>query len=160
MSYADFVIQRNENLVDDEFERAMLHKSSTVALAYNDWLCLGSAVVLAWLLPGHYAYASLLAIIPMAFSQIIGVMWLRRSTPRPRSSMPSQKEIILQLLAFSAIVVGVFQSAGWPKDPFSFIIPCIGGLAGTYYAYKRSEERREKDRRALDRRLGEESEED
>ncbi|WPF66958.1 MULTISPECIES: hypothetical protein [unclassified Corynebacterium] len=160
MSYADFAIKQHERLVDDEFERAMLHKSSTVALAYNDWLCLGSAVILAWILPGYYSLAGLIAIAPITFSRLIGIQWLRRFTPRPRYLAPSKWEIILQVIIFAAIVVGVFHNIGWPKDPFSFILPASGGLLGTYYAYKRSEARREEDRKALDRKLGPDSTED
>lgn len=154
MSYADFSIKRYERLVDDEFERSILHKSSTVALAYNDWLSLGSAVVLAWILPGHYSVAGLIAIIPITLSRFIGVQWLRRSIPRPRYLAPSKREFVLLLVCFAAMTVGVFQNIGWPKDPFSFLLPVSGGLLGSYYAYKRSAARREEDRKILDRKLG------
>ncbi|MEK0372203.1 hypothetical protein [Corynebacterium mastitidis] len=150
MSYGDYVIRRQERLVDDEFERAMLHKSATVALAYNDWLILLVCAILVWVLPGYYALAGLLAIIPLLFSRIIGIQWMRRTVPLPRYAVPSKGEFLGMLAAMAIVMVGFFENVGWPKDPFSFLIPFLGGLTGSYYAYRRSGARREADRRALD----------
>ncbi|WP_018118740.1 hypothetical protein [Corynebacterium mastitidis] len=149
MSYGDYVIRRQERLVDDEFERAMLHKSATVALSYNDWLILAACAALVWLLPGNYALAGLIAIVPLSFSRFLGIQWMRRTVPLPRYAVPSKGEFLGMVAAMAIIAVGLYHNLGWPKDPFSFL-PLLGGLTGSYYAYRRSGARREADRRALD----------
>ncbi|MBC3186141.1 hypothetical protein H7347_06070 [Corynebacterium sp. zg-331] len=106
MSYADYVIRRQERLVDDEFERAMLHKASTVSLAYSYWLSLTITATLAWLLPGDHAYLSLVALLPALFSPLGGLHWLRRTTPRPRYQRNSTPECIAAVFIFIVICNG------------------------------------------------------
>ncbi|KQB86295.1 hypothetical protein [Corynebacterium lowii] len=157
MSYADYVIKRTNRLVDDEFEQAMLHKSSTVALAYNDWFCIVLGVIFAWVLPGAYSLlACIILLIPLTLPRLIGVYWMRRTVPIPRYSTQSPPEFILSVLLMVCMGVGIFHNIGWPSDPFAFT-PFIGGLGGAYYGYKRSEKRREEDRKRLDKELDSES---
>ncbi|GAB2508376.1 hypothetical protein CATRI_04740 [Corynebacterium atrinae] len=84
MSYSDDIIAQADASVDDEFERQMLHKSSTVTVKWMSWAILVTAAMLAWVLDGlDTLWTALIFPAPLVASWI-GLAWLRKSVPAPR----------------------------------------------------------------------------
>ncbi|KQB86294.1 hypothetical protein [Corynebacterium lowii] len=156
MSYADYAIKRTNRLVDDEFEQAMLHKSSTVAVAYNDWLSLLIAAVLAWVLPGYYSLLCALPLFASSFAQLAGIRWLRRTVAIPCAHTRSLPELLIAAPLCIIATVGMAYKLHLLGE--SIITLLIGGLTGLiftmyHYGTKQSEKRRRKDRQRLDKKL-------
>lgn len=94
MSYADSVITRYEATVDDEYQRMLLHQSSTIGFTAMMWLCYLLAVVLIWAMPGQNMETVAVAIflVPL-LALLIGQSWLRKKVPLPRINRVSKGEM-------------------------------------------------------------------
>ena len=113
MSYADSLINRYEATVDDEYQRMLLHQSSTVAFTAMMWLCYILAVVLIWAMPGRNMeiVAIALFLIPL-LALVVGQNWLRRKVPLPRISRLSKGEVVALVIVFALWVGGIARSRG------------------------------------------------
>ncbi|MBV7294635.1 hypothetical protein KRX51_01720 [Corynebacterium sp. TAE3-ERU12] len=85
MSYLDTELQRTDKLLDDEYQRDRFYRSQYLAFYVSYWASLLFGVVLAWTLPGDYVFLSFLAFIPVLVGQTVGVLWMRKYAPRPRT---------------------------------------------------------------------------
>lgn len=160
MSYADSVIHRYEATVDDEYQRMLLHQSSTVGFTAMMWLCYLLAVVLIWAMPGQNMETAAVAIflVPL-LALLIGQGWLRKRIPLPRINRISKGEavalgVIISLwiagLARSQMMIGM-ELAGY----LTGAIVGVGiGLAAVLFAFKVIYPAvRDRDQRRLDREL-------
>lgn len=104
MSYPTSVIERYDASVDDEYERSILHRSSTVAVRVSYLSALLLMAVLAWVLPGAHSLWAIALFLPLGFGEFISRRWMSRQVARPRPVSPSPFETTL-LLAMTAIAL-------------------------------------------------------
>lgn len=126
MGYADTTLQKYDEAVDDEFERQLLHRSSTVTAQSSMWLCFLVGAILAWALPGdHSLWSALLLLIPAA-SQVLGQNWLKRQTARARFIELSRTDWFLMTALILAWLAGLAFNY-WNGS----IAAATGGLVGS-----------------------------
>lgn len=162
MSYADSVIQRYEATVDDEYQRMLLHQSSTVGFTAMMWLCYMLAVVLIWAMPGQNMEAAAVAIflVPL-LALLIGQGWLRKRIPLPRINRVSKGEAAALCVVILLWIAGIARSrmmigmelAGYLAGA---IVGAGMGLAAVFFTFKVVYPAvRDRDQRRLDRELDE-----
>ncbi|MEJ5997120.1 hypothetical protein [Corynebacterium sp. H130] len=84
MSINDRIIARNEDLYNDEFERAQSEKAGMLSFFWSSYGILILAPVLAWSLPASHAGLSYLVLFPVFAGSIIGNSWLKKTVARPK----------------------------------------------------------------------------
>lgn len=173
MSYADVVIERSDATVDDEYQRALLHKSYTYGFTMLMWANYVLAAVLVWLIPEQKMLFVTVAIIVMP---LVGLMfsqrWLRRQVPMPRVNGLTKGEIAAMVVIIGLWMVGDLRiqmlseadSGGSWVSSLSYILGVVVGvavgLAFVYFLFKVVWPAiRNRDQRRLDRELDEDTEE-
>ena len=111
MSLGDTVIAGYESTVEDEYQASILHRANTISfhLATYGFLALGAA--LAWLVPNELFWVSLLVIVPMLVSALVGMSWMRRRAPRPTVHMPGPAGWALIIFIAFAWIAGLQYNA-------------------------------------------------
>nr|WP_120492124.1 hypothetical protein [Corynebacterium lactis] len=162
MSYADSVIDRYEATVDDEYQRMLLHQSSTVAFTALMWLSYILAVALIWALPGpNMEIAAMVMFVLPLLGLIVGQWWLRRRVPLPRVNKISIGEIIALVLILALFIGGMARSRMMVGSELAGYLTgsVVGvgmGLALVLVIFKIIYPMiRQRDQRRLDRELGE-----
>ena len=85
-SLGDRLVARSEATVDDEFERAVLHRSSSIASQVAIVTALVVMAVLAWVLPGWHSLWSMLLLAPAVIGEIVSQSWMRAQVASPRAA--------------------------------------------------------------------------
>ncbi len=112
-SLGDRLVTRVETTVDDEFERAVLHRSSSVFAQISVAATMVGMVVLAWALPGWLSLWSSLLIVPLLLAEMIAQTWLRSQVASPRASRMSVRTVIALAVFTVAWAAGVqYQTSG------------------------------------------------
>ncbi len=129
MSLGDKIVAGYETTVDDEYQTLVLHQSNTIGfhIAYYGYIALGAA--LGWLLPYERRWASMIVIVPMLVSAIIGTKWLRRRIPRPRVLAPKPVELALMIF-LAAVWLAGFQFNNPEHDLATALGMVVGGIVG------------------------------
>lgn len=129
MGYPHHVLNNYDNSVDDEYERQLLHRSSTVTFYAITWLSFLGGAVLAWALPGTYAlWSAILLFIPAA-GQAIGTWWLRKQTAAPRFTKLSPGEWFAIIVILGVWLAGLTVNV-WDGSSSAAVGALIGGIVG------------------------------
>ena len=72
MNYNDATLHYFDASVDDEYERTMLHRSSTVSMYLMIWFTFTIGAVLAWVLPGLLSLWSVVMFLPPLLANLLG----------------------------------------------------------------------------------------
>lgn len=153
MGYPQQVLNNYDNTVDDEYERQLLHRSSTVTFYAAMWLSFVGGAVLAWALPGNSAlWSALLLFIPAA-AQAIGTRWLRRHVPAPRFAKLSTGEwfalVVILAIWLTGLTVNVWDSS-LPAATGALVGAIIGGGLAVFLGPRITRWRRNRDTAKLD----------
>lgn len=84
MSLNDSIIARTESFYSDEFEKAQMHKSSTVGYYWMTYSSIALMPVLAWCLEGNGMWFSLLIFLPIFLGIVVSNDWLGKTVPFPK----------------------------------------------------------------------------
>lgn len=128
-SYSDAIIDQADASVDDEFERQMLHKSSTVTVKWMSWSILLTAAMLAWALQGPDTLWTVLICLAPLVATWIGVAWLRKSVPTPRPVALSRIEWVALILIIVVWLAGI-AVRGFGSSPSFTIAAAVGAMFG------------------------------
>lgn len=129
MSYNDTIIANADATVDDEFERDMLHRSSTVAWNWTAYLIFAAGAAMAWIADGIASIASLIVLLPPLIGHIISNRWLRQRIPHPRQAATTSVDWVVIGVFIVVWIAGVaFRGYG---GSLSFILgAAVGSVAG------------------------------
>lgn len=157
MTLTDNLLDRVEATVDDEYQRAVLHKGSTVSLYYGAYLSVFLGAALAWLVPADRAYVPLLAIVPPVVGSIIGTAWVKRRVPRPRLARPGPLEVAVAIVATGIWLAGIQfnRPDGDLQTALGLVTGAIVGGVIAFFAIRVfTREARERDEERLDAEFG------
>lgn len=155
MSYNDATLQYFDKSVDDEYERAMLHRSSTVSMYLMIWFSFAAGALLAWVLPGLLSFWSMLLFLPPLLGNLLGERWLKQHAPRPAyPGLPRRDWAILipiLLIWLGGIFYNVFEGTA---PALSMVIGGIfGGLFANWFIKKHNARNRQRDAERLNSEL-------
>lgn len=108
MNYLDKILDRYNHSVDDEYEREILHQSSSIALHLLAYSMIVVGAILAWVIPGPASLWSMLVFWPVIVCSVIASAWMKKRAPRPRSITFLGSEI-----AFMVVVMAVWLGGVW-----------------------------------------------
>lgn len=125
MTYNDTIIAKADATVDDEFERDMLHRSSTVSWNWSVYLTFAAGAAMAWIAQGPASLASLILLLPPVVGHAVGVHWLRQRVPHPRQAVVTGTDWGI-IGIFIVVWVAGIAVRGFGGAP-SFILGAAGG---------------------------------
>lgn len=108
MSYLDKILDRYNHSVDDEYEREILHQSSSIALHLLAYSMIVVGAILAWVIPGPASLWSMLVFWPVVVCSGIASVWMKKRAPRPRSIKFLGSEIAFMVIVMAAWLGGVW----------------------------------------------------
>ena len=156
MSYNDATLHYFDASVDDEYERTMLHRSSTVSMYLMIWFNFTVGAVLAWVLPGVLSLWSALLFLPPLLSNLIGEHWLKRHTPRPNYPGLPRRDWAIGIPVLLIWMAGIAHNAfdGITGPTWAMIAGGIlGGILAHWATTKHNARNRRKDTERLNDQL-------
>ena len=132
-SLGESLVARSEATVDDEFERAVLHRSSSVFAQISVAATMVGMVILAWALPGWLSLWSILPIVPLLLAEMIAQTWLRSQVASPRATRIAAGTVIALVVFAIAWAAGVQHQISGLSDGFGggALTGAIIGLVAT-----------------------------
>ena len=158
MSYLDSVLQRYNNAVDDEYEREIMHQSSTLALHLMTYVTVLMAAILAWVIPGPQSLWSLLLILTAPICSFIAGRWMSKRAPRPSSLKTNGFEMAFLIIVIAVWIAGIWVNAYEAEISSGIGLICggvVGGIAGGVAAQFALKKTRAMDMKRLDAELDE-----
>ena len=110
MNFNDRIIANYESGVDDEYQAAIMHKSSTLAWHYVSYANLFLAALLAWLVPTNNTWIPLLATAPILIGAFASISWIKKHVPRPRAANLTPMDWALMILAGCLWLGGLYYN--------------------------------------------------
>lgn len=156
MTYTDQLIERYDQTVDDEYERLVLHRASSVAIRAVYFVTLELIAVLAWALPGLYSLWAFALLLPLGAGELVAQRWMSARTARPRALEPTPAEIVFIVVALTIALFGYGHGAGMLNTGFiigALVGGAIGIAAGVVSVRRRMARRRENDTARLNAEL-------
>lgn len=148
MTYTDQLIDRYDQTVDDEYERLVLHRASSVSVRAIYFVTLILMAVLAWVLPGLHSLWAFTLLLPLAVGEFVAQRWMSTRTARPRALEPTPGEIVFIAVTLMIAILGYGHGAGMLTPGFiagALAGGTIGMMGGILAVRKRMSDRREKD---------------
>lgn len=151
-SMSDHIVELYEKSVDDEYERKILHQSSTIANYITGYSTIIAAAIVAWFLPGKAAYLSFLFPLAVFVGQQMGQRWMRQRVPAPRAVLPSTP-VLLLMVPITGLWVGGLLYNTTDNNAWSWIGAIVGavvgGVASFFYMKKNQQHNRNLDEERL-----------
>lgn len=133
MSFNDSLIQRFEDTVDDEYQRIIVHQSSTVSLNAMMWANFVAAAVLVWVFPSPQTrLITMVMFLTPLVGALVGQRWLRKRIPTPRANKLTRWEVIGLAVVIVAWISGTAMAEGadLPETAGYFSGALMGALCG------------------------------
>ncbi|MDR7329023.1 hypothetical protein [Corynebacterium guangdongense] len=127
-SIGDHLIARADATVDDEFERAILHRSASVYAHVTVIVSMACMVVLAWALPGWLSLWSTLLAAPMLLAEFTSQAWLRGQIASPRARRVDAATVVTSFVFALAWAGGVQYRTAGLAEGFG-----AGGITGAVF---------------------------
>lgn len=156
MNYNDATLHYFDASVDDEYERSMLHRSSTISMYLMIWFTFTVGAVLAWVLPGLLSLWSVVVFLPPLLANLLGEHWLKQHTPRPNYPELPRRDWAIGIPIAAIWMAGVTYNA-FDTTVIAIVAMVAGGILGGFLAsrsiMKHNARNRQKDTERLNAEL-------